>query len=83
MIRYFIGNDFTIGESEDLKVTTRVTVKDRVFLDIKETLGNHVLRINVYLEDGSVVKDAYYLNVSGDIRLQNENLLFDGRFNIV
>jgi len=81
-IRYCIEKSFTIGHSEDFKVTSRINVEERVFIDILE-IGkeHHVYKVNIFLEDGSIIKDVYILNILGEVKLFNEHLLFDGRFN--
>jgi hypothetical protein len=80
-IRYYIEKDFTIADCEDFKNTSKIYVKDKVFISILENINNLIYKIKIYLEDGTVIEDVYFLNISDDIKLYNKKLLFDGRFN--
>lgn len=53
-----------------------------VFLDILEKYNNNIIKVKLYLQDGSVIKEAYFIPTVLDlIGINNNHLLFDGRFN--
>ncbi len=92
MVKYALvqNKKYVFYKSKDIKTGTysdeiviQVLKGVNVFLDILCKYDDNFWLFNVYTPDGSVCKNVYGIpHVLGDIRLHNEQELYDGRFNV-